>query len=102
VTHASPTDAKRSHRSARLAWVTFWVTQKSHRAKTLITKGFKVEVRVLPGTRLIFFMFFKGFQVRDRTRTSARIIDDSSTSSQDVRRAAIAIGVPVTSAPEGA
>ena len=26
--HARPTDTKRSHRSARLAWVTFWVTQK--------------------------------------------------------------------------
>jgi hypothetical protein len=25
---ASPPDAKRSHSSARLAWVTFWVTQK--------------------------------------------------------------------------
>jgi hypothetical protein len=25
---ASPPDAKRSHRSARLRWVTFWVTQK--------------------------------------------------------------------------
>jgi hypothetical protein len=26
--HARPTDTKRSHRSARLGWVTFWVTQK--------------------------------------------------------------------------
>ncbi len=26
--HASPRDAKPSHRSARLRWVTFWVTQK--------------------------------------------------------------------------
>src|ERR1035438_3870579 len=45
--HASPTDAKRSHPSAPLAWVTFWVTQKPHRAKTLIAEGFTVEVRVL-------------------------------------------------------
>src|ERR1700694_2700883 len=26
--HASPTDAKRSHPSTRLRWVTFWVTRK--------------------------------------------------------------------------
>src|SRR6267143_5488915 len=44
---ASPPDAKRSHRSARLGWVTFWVTQKSHRAKTLIAERFTVGVRVL-------------------------------------------------------
>jgi len=56
----------------------------------------------LPGTRLISFMFFKGFQARGRTRTSAPIIDYSSTSSQDVRRVAIAIWVLVTSASKGA
>ena len=48
--HARPTDTKRSHRSARLAWVTFWVTQKSHRVKTLIAEEFTVEVRSLSGT----------------------------------------------------
>jgi hypothetical protein len=32
---SSPTDAKRSPASAPAAWVTFWVTQKSHRAKIL-------------------------------------------------------------------
>src|SRR5882762_11308697 len=45
--HASPTDAKRSHHSARWRWVTFWVTRKSHRVKTLITQRFTVGVRVL-------------------------------------------------------
>ena len=55
-----------------------------------------------PGHQVYFLHIFNCFRVRDRTRTFARIIDDSSTSSQDVRRAAIAIGVLATSAPEGA
>jgi hypothetical protein len=42
--HASPTDAKRAHHSARLGWVTFWVSQNSHRVKALIAEGFNVEV----------------------------------------------------------
>jgi hypothetical protein len=33
--------------SAYDGWVTLWVTQKSHRAKSLIAEGFTVEVRVL-------------------------------------------------------
>src|ERR1700681_774189 len=51
--HARPTDTKRSHRSARSRWVTFWVTQKSHRAKTLIAERFTVRVRFLPATHCV-------------------------------------------------
>jgi len=45
--HARPIDTKRSRRSARLAWVTFWVTQESHRTNRLILREFIGEVRVL-------------------------------------------------------
>jgi len=31
LAHASPTDTKRSHPSARLGWVTFWVTSRPSR-----------------------------------------------------------------------
>ena len=54
--HASPTDAKRSHHSARLRWVTFWVTQKSHRVKAMIAEGFAVEVRVLSRAFLTLYL----------------------------------------------
>jgi hypothetical protein len=58
--HASPTDAKRSHHGARLRWVTFWVTQKSHRAKALIAAEFASEVRILsPGHTLLIFQYYK-------------------------------------------
>jgi hypothetical protein len=49
---ASPTDAKRSHPSARLGWVTFWVTQKSHRAKTLNGERFTAEFES-PGNKRV-------------------------------------------------
>src|SRR5207244_4945302 len=51
--HACPTDTKRSHRSARSRWVTFWVTQKSHRAKTLSAERVTVRVRFLPATHCV-------------------------------------------------
>src|SRR5882762_3036620 len=70
---ASPPDAKRSHRSARLGWVTFWVTQKSHRAKTLIAERFTVEVRFLSraflsNTYITFLTYFidDGFALQKR------------------------------------
>jgi hypothetical protein len=54
VAHAAPTDAKRSRRSARLAWVTFWVTQEFHRTNRLILREFIGEVRVLSRAFLTF------------------------------------------------
>jgi hypothetical protein len=52
--HARPTDTKRSRRSARLAWVTFWVTQASHRTNRLILRELSGEVRVSPGQKFFF------------------------------------------------
>src|ERR1700730_17000537 len=54
---ASPPDTKRSHRSARLGWVTFWVTQKIPPRQGFDCGGiYGLGSMPLPGTRFSLFI----------------------------------------------
>jgi hypothetical protein len=56
IAQVSPTNINQAHPSAPLAWVTFWVTQESHRTNRLILREFTAEVRGLSRAFLTFYL----------------------------------------------